>query len=146
MKEIIETILENIQFIYPGYIVLFVHQYITGNNDEETERFFLKIVSISYIMIKIIWSLCDAFFDRIDFQDGNILTLAKHTILVMESVLLPILFYRIRKTKLIKKFFKWNKIPIDTSANLVELMEKNVLEIVLYILLFIWNVMYMQVF
>ncbi|NBH36455.1 hypothetical protein D3Z58_23780 [Clostridiaceae bacterium] len=124
MKEIIETILENIQYIYPGYIVLFVYQYITGNNDEETERFFLKIVSISYIMIKIIWSLCDAFFDRIAFQDGNILTLAKHTTLVMVSVLLPILFYRIRKTNLIKKFFKWNKIPIDTSANLVELMEK----------------------
>lgn len=112
------------QYVYPGLIVLFIYQYINGNGTEETDRFFLKIVCISYIIVKIIGSQCNIFFSQFDFSE-NVIAIVNHVALILSSTILPFLFYKIQSSKLITIILEWCKIPRNTANNIEELILGN---------------------
>lgn len=125
MNDIINIILENFQYVYPGFITIFIYQYINGDENEAIERYFLKIVCISYVIVKIIGSLCNIFYKYINCTEDNIKNIFNNLALLLCSFLLPFLINKIRTSKIIKKFLKWNKIPRNISKNIEELIVGN---------------------
>lgn len=144
MKEVVEVILENIQYVYPGFIALSLYEYITiGSDSEDTERFFLKIVCISYVMVKIVTPIWSIIFNEDNATENNLKLVLIHLTLVLLSIALPVFFYRIRSSKSIKKILKWFHIPIDTSENLGIMILKNCpVDYIVYITIYLENYVY----
>lgn len=142
MKEIVEIILENFQYIYPGFITIAIYQYIRGIKVKDTNLFFLKIVCISYVMVSIVKSIFEIIVPTEIIASPRIL-LRYNIILVMLSLICPFIIYRINRSDLLKKFFRWNKIPIEISKNAFDLIESKCPEgSVVHITVYMNNMIY----
>lgn len=86
-------------------------------------------------MVTFIDSIIEIFFE---ISNNGIVTFVKHTLLIILSLIIPFISYRINKSKLIEKIFRISRIPIISCKNDIEIIEKNcpkdkVVFVVLYI-------------
>lgn len=143
MKEIIEVILQNFKYIYPGFLFFSIYKYIKETDTEDITIFLLKIVCVSYVLVEItdaIWQLISQF---INCTDENIGSIIKFACLLTLASILPFCAVRISKSKFFIKFLRWNKISIEASKNEVELIEsKRPENFIVYITVFVNNAVY----
>lgn len=123
MKEIIETILQNFSYIYPGFLFISIYNYIKETDKEDITLFLLKIVCVSYVLVQIIDAIWQLISQSINCTDKNIESIIKTVCLLISACILPFCAVRISKSNLLIKFLRWNNISIEPSKNDIDLIE-----------------------
>lgn len=120
MLEIITDILQilnnYITYIYPGLVSIFVYKYLEGKKIEENNIIVIKSISISYLYM--------VFLQKVIQLDLNIPELTKilpHVVLLIVSIVLPIILYKIVNAKWFEKIQKKLKISTRRSSNPIEI-------------------------
>lgn len=120
MLELITDILQILNnytiYIYPGLITLFVYKHLEGKKFEENNIIVIKSIAISYLYV--------VFLQRVIQLNLNIPELTKifpHIVLLIVSIVLPFVFYKIVNAKWFEKIGKWLKISTRRSSNPIEI-------------------------
>ena len=143
MKDIIEAILQNFKYIYPGFLFFSIYKYIKETDTEDINLYLLKIVCVSYILVGITDSIWQLISRSINCADDNVGAIVEIVCLLTLACILPFCAVRISKSKSFIKFLRWNKISIDTSKNDIELIEsKRPENTIVYITVYIDNAVY----
>lgn len=125
MKDIMEVILNYIQYIYPGFIVIYIYYFIRGISTRNSELFYLKVICISYIVVTLINSIIGFFISEEELGNENVEYIFYTNLLILVvSILIPVISFKIIKLGYIDKILKKLGTPIITSRNEIELIEQ----------------------
>lgn len=116
ITDILQILNNYITYIYPGLISIFVYKYLEGKKVEENSIIVIKSIAISYLYM--------VFLQKVIQFNLNIPKLTKivpHVILLIASVILPIILYKIVNAKWFEKIQKWLKISTRRSSNPTEI-------------------------
>lgn len=143
MKEIIEAILQNFIYIYPGFVFFGIYKYIKETDTEDITLSLLKIVCVSYVMVVIVDAIWQLILQSVNGIDENVGAIVKTVCLLLLSCILPFLAVRVGKSKLFVKFLRWNKISIEVSKNDIELIvNKRPVNTIVYITVYLKDTVY----
>jgi len=116
VTDILQILNNYITYIYPGLISIFVYKYLEGKKFEENGIIVIKSIAISYLYM--------VFLQKVIQLDLNIPKLTKilpHVVLLIASIVLPTILYKIVNSKWFEKIQKWFKISTRRSSNPIEI-------------------------
>ena len=114
--EVLQILNNYITYIYPGLLSIFVYKYLEGKKFEENNIIVIKSIAISYLYM--------VFLQKVIQLNLNIPKLTKifpHLVLLIVSVVLPIILYKIVNAQWFEKVQKWMKISTRRSSNPIEI-------------------------
>lgn len=113
---ILQILNNYITYIYPGLITIFVYKYLEGKKIEENNIIVIKSIAISYLYM--------VFLQKVIQLNLNIPKLTKifpHVVLLIVSIVLPIILYKIVNAKWFEIIQKRLKISTRRSSNPIEI-------------------------
>lgn len=118
MKETIEIIVNNIQYVYPGLITLLLYYRIIPQKEKQEGMFILKDICISYIMVNL-WGAITG----VNLGSGATYTSAQiiltHAALILTAIILAFVAAYLITASWINSILEFFKVPIDSSENLI---------------------------
>lgn len=143
LKELIEAIIQNFSYIYPGFVFFGIYKYIKETETEDITLSLLKIVCYSYIMVVIVDAIWQLISQSVNGIDENVGSIVKTACLLFLSCILPFLAVSVGKSELFVKFLRWNKISIEVSKNDIELIvNKRPVNTIVYITVYLEDTVY----
>lgn len=114
--KIINQLPEYIKLLYPGYITIYLYYFFRAITVRENKTVIFKALILSYIYNIIIDDLCDVFFIQ-----GNLnYEVAYNLLLILVSIIVSYVSYRIVKSKYTIDILQWFKVYTTFSTNEIE--------------------------
>jgi len=111
IKDIIEEIPAIIKYIYPGYLTIYTYSFLRARTIKDTKAIIIKSIAISYIYVLLIQELLPS----------NVIL--ENVVLIIMPLFISYIAYRLVRSDLINKVFRWLCIESTFYDNEIEALQ-----------------------